>query len=339
MQRFLVLLALLGAAAAPLPPKRIALPRGFRPTALATMGNDVVVAGLNGQVVIVRDLARVSAPISAGANPVSLGVAGGLIAVANHETDYVTLIQGTAPRTLRLHSRPHPHAVAVGDFDRDGKPDLAVDSWGENRIMLLFGRDGWRGPGTPVEVGARPYWTITAADVDGDGNVDLVTPNAGTTKVSILLGDGRGHFAHAPGSPFEAGPCPFAATVADLNGDHRPDIAVANFSGHNTDTANDGLTWIRSDGARRFTPFPRRIATGNYTSRIAAGDLDGDRIDDVVFTNGNGTTATIVYGSPTGPRRTTSIATMPHPHGVAVVGGRVVVASEEEDALLVVAGR
>lgn len=335
----LVLLVLLGAAAAPAPPRRIALPHGFRPVALAAMGSDVVVAGLNGQVVIVRDLARVSAPIAGGANPTSLAAARGLIAVANHETDYVTLIEGATPRTLHLHSRPHPHAVAIGDFDRDGKPDLAVDSWGENRITLLFGRDGWRGPGTPVDVGARPYWTIVAADVDGDGNADLVTPNFGSTKVSVLLGDGRGHFAHAPGSPFDAGPCPFAAVVADVNGDHRPDIVVANFSGHNTDTANDGMTWIRNDGARRFTPLPRRVATGDYTARIAAGDLDDDGIDDAVFTNANGATATVVYGSRSGPRGTVSIATMPHPHAVAVVGGRVVVATEEEDALLVVAGR
>src|ERR1041385_6542094 len=231
-------------------PTRIPLPHGFRPTALAVAGRDIVVAGENGHLIVIRD-GRASAPIAAGANPASVDARDGLIAVANHETDYVTLISGTTPRTLHLHSRPHPHAVAIGDFDGDGKPDLAVDSWGENRIMLLFGRDGWRGPGTPVDVGARPYFTITAADLDGDGNLDLVVPNWGEGTVSILLGDGHGHFAHAPGSPFRAGPSPVAAAGGDVNGDHRPDIVVANYSGHATDTANDGLTWIRNDGARR----------------------------------------------------------------------------------------
>jgi hypothetical protein len=306
---------------------------------LATSGSDVIVAGLNGQVIVVRDGAHPSSPIAAGANPSSLAATPGLIAVANHETDYVTLIQGSTPRTLHLHSNPHPHAVAIGDFDRDGKPDLAVDSWGENRIMLLFGRDGWRGPGAPVDIGARPYWTITAADMDGDGNVDLVTPNWGTRTVSILLGDGRGHFQHAPGSPLPAGPSPFSAAIGDVNGDGRPDIVIANYSGHATDTANDGLTWIRNDGARRFTPFPQRVATGDYTARVAAGDINGDGIADAVFSNSNGATVTVVYGSRAGLRNATSIPVMQHPHAVAVVGGRIFVASEGEDALLVVSGR
>lgn len=307
--------------------------------ALAAAGRDVLVAGLNGQLIVLRDGVHPSAPIAAGANPTALDASAGLIAIANHETDYVTLIQGSTPRTLHLHSRPHPHSVAIGDFDRDGKPDLAVDSWGENRIMLLFGRDGWRGPGTPIDIGARAYWTITAADIDGDGNVDLVTPNWGGRTVSILLGDGRGHFAHAPGSPLPAGPSPFSAAIADVNGDHRPDIVVANYSGHATDTANDGLTWIRNDGARRFTPFPQRVATGDYTARVAAGDINGDGIADAVFSNSNGTTVTVVYGSRAGLRNSTSIPVMQHPHAVAVVGGRIFVASEEEDALVIVAGR
>lgn len=336
MKRLLALLVLLTAGAAPAP-TRIALPRGFRPTAVAVAGSNIIVAGLSGQVVVVHD-GRLSAAIAAGANPSSIDAALGLIAVANHETDYVTLISGSTPRTLHLHSRPHPHAVAIGDFDGDGKPDLAVDSWGENRIMLLFGRDGWRGPGTPLDIGTRPYFTIAAADVDGDGNVDLVTPNWGAGTVSVLLGDGHGHFAHAPGSPFRAGPSPFAAAVGDVNGDHRPDILVANYSGHATDTANDGLTWIRNDGARRFTAFPQRVAAGDYSARVAVGDVNGDGINDAVFPNGNGSTVTVVYGSRAGLRGTATIPVMRHPHAVAVLGGRVVVAGEEEDALLIVAG-
>jgi hypothetical protein len=299
----------------------------------------VVVAGLNGQVIVLRDGVHPSAPIAAGANPSSIDTADGLIAVANHETDYVTLISGSTPRTLHLHSRPHPHAVAIGDFDRDGKADLAVDSWGENRIMLLFGRDGWRGPGTPVDIGTRPYWTITAADMDGDGNVDLVTPNWGSGTVSILLGDGHGHFTHAPGSPFKAGPSPFSAAIGDVNGDHRPDIVVANYSGHSTDTSNDGLTWIRNDGGRRFTPFPQRVANGDYSARVATGDVNGDGIADAVFSNSNGSTVTVVYGSRGGLRTTASIPVMRHPHNVIVMRGNIMVTSEEEDALVIVRGR
>jgi hypothetical protein len=333
----------------------IPLPKGFRPTALASADfngdghADVAVAGLGrGEVIVLlgdgRGGFRATPPVAAGANPAGIDATKAFIAVANHETDYVTLLTGNGkggftPRTLHLHSKPHPHAVAVGDLDRDGKQDLAVDSWGENRIMLLFGRDGWRGPGTPLDIGTNPYWTISAVDMDGDGNLDLVTPNAGKGTLAILFGDGRGHFAHAAGSPFTAGPGPFSAAIGDVNGDRRPDVVIANYSGHASDTANDGLTWIRNDGARRFTPFAQRLARGDYSARIAAGDIDGDGFADAAFTNSNGTTVTIVYGSRNGPRTTASVKVMPHPHAVTIAGRNIIVATEDEDRLMVVRGR
>ena len=67
--------------------------------------------------------------------------------------------------------------------------------------------------------------------------------------------------------------------------------------------------------------------------------MNGDGIADVIFTNGNGSTVTVVYGSRAGLRGATSIPVMRHPHAVAVVGGRVVVATEDEDALMIVSGR
>ena len=331
---------------------RIPIPAGFQITALATADfngdgrADFAVAGQGTSQLIVfladgRGGFTASKPMPAGSNPSSITATKDMIAIANHETDYVTLLTNDGKgrltaHTLHLHSKPHPHAVAIGDFDRDGKPDLAVDSWQENRIMLLFGRDSWRGPGTPVDVGARPYWTISAADLDGDGNSDLVTPNFTNKSLSILFGDGHGDFVHAPGSPFNAGPTPFSAAIGDVNHDGRPDILVAHYSGHSSDTSNDGLTWIRNDGRRRFTPFPQRIVKGDYVGRIVAGDVDGDGYDDAVFSNTNGSTIVIAYGSIAGPKRIETIPVMPHPHGLAIVDRAIVVAAEEADEMVVV---
>lgn len=360
----LALLAAGCASAAPPfgPPVRISLPPGFHPSAVAAgdfNGDgiaDIVVAGGQGLLLLLlgdgRRGFRAGPPTPAGSNPSSMAVAdmngdGRLdVVIANHEADYVTLLLGDgaghfAARRLPLHSKPHPHAVAVGDFDRDSRPDIAVDSWGENRITLLFGRDDWRGPGIPVELGTNPYYTIAAADLDGDGNLDLVAPNWGHGTVSILFGDGKGHFAHAAGSPFAAGPSPFSAIVADVNGDHRPDIVVANYSGHSNDTANDGLTWIRNDGGRRFTPFQEHVARGDYSARLAAGDVNGDGFADCAFSNSNGSTVTVVYGSSGGPRGSESVATMPSPHALALADldgdGRadLIVTSEKSDEILV----
>lgn len=348
------------------PPVRIPLPPSFHPVAVAAAdfngdgSIDIVAAGERNQLLLLtgdrRGGFRAGPPVPAGSNPSSMAVAdmngdGHLdVVVANHESDYVTLLLGDGagqftPRTLQVHSRPHPHAVVVGDFDRDGHPDIAVDSWGEKRITLLFGRDEWRGPGTPVDLGTNPYYTIAAADLDGDGNIDLVAPNWGHGTVSILFGDGHGRFAHAPGSPFAAGPSPFSAIVADMNGDRRPDIVVANYSGHSNMTANDGLTWIRNDGGRRFTPFPERVARGDYSARVAAGDVNGDGFADCAFSNSNGATVTVVYGSSGGPRGSDSVAAMPSPHALALADlnsdGRadLIVTSEKSDEILVFLAR
>ena len=71
-----------------------------------------------------------------------------------------------------------------------------------------------RGPGSVVVV-----------DVNRDRRPDLVVANATGGDVSVLLGDGRGGFSPAPGSPFPAGPNPNDIAVADFDGDGRPDLA------------------------------------------------------------------------------------------------------------------
>ncbi|HEX9161686.1 MAG TPA: VCBS repeat-containing protein, partial [Thermoanaerobaculia bacterium] len=173
----------------------------------------------------------------------------------------------------------------------------------------------------------------------------LVTPNQGLGTVSILFGDGRGHFAHAPQSPIAAGPEPFSSTIADLNGDGRPDIVVANYSGHGTDLERGGITWIRNDGSRRFTAFTQRLVAGREMARIAAGDFNGDGVTDVAASNSAASDVTIVFGSRAGAMRSVSIPTMPHPHAVAFADlnrdGRaeLLVISEERDELLIVQGR
>ena len=59
-------------------------------------------------------------------------------------------------------------------------------------------------------------------DVNGDGKLDIVTPNVGSDNVSVLLGDGRGGFTNAPGSPYGAASRPYYIAIGDVSGDGKP---------------------------------------------------------------------------------------------------------------------
>jgi len=333
------MLPLVVALAAVVTPLHLPLRAGFAGDALVAADfnrdgkADIAVAGDSGFVAVFLNDGggRFRAPkySPCGEHPVALAVADADgdgkvdIVVANHEMQKVTLLRGDGAggftaTPLAVQSRPHPHMIAVGDIDSDKRPEIITDSWGEDRLLALAGRLQWRGVPASIPVGRKPYYNLVAADLDGDGHIDLVTPNQEFGTVSILLGDGRGHFAHAPGSPFAAGATAFSAAVGDLNGDHRPDIAIANYSGHAGDTANDGLTWIRNDGHRRFTPFPQRVATGRYTSRLAVGDVNADGIADVALPNTATNIVTIIFGSRDGPRATATVMTMNAPHAVSL---------------------
>jgi hypothetical protein len=69
---------------------------------------------------------------------------------------------------------------------------------------------------------------LVLADLNGDRRLDLASGTAADTIV-VLLGNGRGGFTPAPGSPLAAGPGPWAVEVADVNGDAKLDILTANF--------------------------------------------------------------------------------------------------------------
>jgi hypothetical protein len=109
--------------------------------------------------------------------------------------------------------------VAVGDFDGDGTPDLAVadqgvapDYAGSVTIFLGNGDGTFRGLGN-VAVGGSGPRAVAVRDFDLDGNPDLVTANRNSNNVSVLLGRGDGTFRD--GGSYDAGPGPSAVAVVD----------------------------------------------------------------------------------------------------------------------------
>lgn len=121
-------------------------------------------------------------------------------------------------------------AVAVGDFNGDGKLDLALASAGDNCVTILLGNgDGTftQAAGSPFTVGNQPS-AIAIGDFDGDGKLDLAVTNQADNTVTILLGNGDGTFTQATGSPFAVGNGPTSIAVGDFNGSGRLGLAVTN---------------------------------------------------------------------------------------------------------------
>ncbi len=98
-----------------------------------------------------------------------------------------------------------PASVAIADVNHDGKLDIIVANMVDGTVDVLLG-DGnghfIRAAGSPFACGKSPNDIVTG-DLNGDGNLDLVTANTETPYLTILLGDGKGGFAPSSHSPFD----------------------------------------------------------------------------------------------------------------------------------------
>lgn len=95
-----------------------------------------------------------------------------------------------------------PRWVSVADVNHDGKPDILVANADSGTVSVLLGHGSGKfkeAPGSPFAAGHEPN-DIVVADMNGDGNPDLVVPNHQAPTITILLGDGKGSFHSAPGS-------------------------------------------------------------------------------------------------------------------------------------------
>ena len=142
-------------------------------------------------------------------------------------------------------------------------------------LVAVFACGAGAGPPAPdrsvrVTIAKRPG-TLALADLNGDARLDLVVAHDADDTGTVLLGDGKGGFVPAPGSPFPAGHAPNDVAIGDFDGDSRPDLAFANHEAH-------VLTVLLGDGRGGFRPAPGSpvsVRSRPHPHGVAAADSTG----------------------------------------------------------------
>jgi hypothetical protein len=176
--------------------------------------------------------------------------------------------------------RDVPYSLAVGDFNGDGKQDLAgAGSRGVVGVLLGNG-NGTFDAGQAYDTGSDGCLSVSVGDFRGNGHLDLVAANYGNT-VSVLLGNGDGTFQAAQN--YVVGSNQFfiaSVAVGDFNGDGALDIAVADAA-----RSDSTVSILLGNGDGSFQPAQSYAVPGAVG--LAVGDFDGDGVADLAVISSN----------------------------------------------------
>jgi hypothetical protein len=195
-------------------------------------------------------------PISTGGSGSNAVVAGDFnhdgnldLAIANQNSNNVSIMFGqgngkfAAPVLYPLDPASVPQALALGDVNGDGFPDIVAAETSNFSVAVLLGSSS----NSFTNIGTFPLnryiYDLALADMNGDGKLDIVAAtNYGTTVSSfatVLLGNGNGTFGTS--MDFAVTPGAISVAVGDLNGDGIPDIAVAGWAGTAVSVLTSGI--------------------------------------------------------------------------------------------------
>jgi len=187
-----------------------------------------------------------------------------------------------APRAF-IAPNVESFSVEAGDIDGDGKADIVATS-ASTPDVWVFRNQHVGGPFIDASFASRVSFPagsaagLKLADMDGDGRLDIVLANPSENTISVLRNTSTPGVidanSFAARIDFPAGLYPYSPVIADLNGDGRPDVAVANASGNTVsvflNTASPGAFTTASLAPRNDYP------TGLGPRVVAVADIDGD---------------------------------------------------------------
>ncbi len=229
--------------------------------------------------------------ITTGTTPYSVGI-GDLdgdgkadLVVANFNSNTVSIHRnistsgsigsGSFATKVDFATGSNPYSVAIGDIDGDGKVDIVIANVVSSTVSVLrnTSTSGTISFATKQDftTGTNPY-SVAIRDLDGDGKSDLAVANQSSQTVSVLRNTSTiGSIGFATKIDFGTGYGPWSVAIGDIDGDGKPDLAVANdyFS---TVSILRNTSTIGSINFDTKVDFP----TGGRPWSVAIGDIDGD---------------------------------------------------------------
>jgi hypothetical protein len=195
------------------------------------------------------------------------------LAVGNHSDGTVSILLGNGNGTFQSQlvdssgANSLPNSIAVGDFNRNGKLDLALGTgnlvYGNQALAILQGNGNGSFQGPTDYPTPNPPESVITGDFNGDGNLDLANVNYSSNLISVWLGNGdgtfRSHVDYAANSDNEQ------VMAGDFNADGRLDLAVVGFFG-------GALLFGNGDGTFQ-SAVPLDAASG---FSMTVGDFNGD---------------------------------------------------------------
>jgi hypothetical protein len=207
-------------------------------------------------------------------------------------TSNVVFFQVMVPNSFVSFSRADdgvgsgPNSLVVGDFNQDGKLDIATSNYYGNTVSVLLGNgDGTFQPHVDYATGSGPD-TVVVGDFNGDGKLDLAVRNQSSNTVSVLLGNGDGTFQPAASFAVGLGTISSRVAVGDFNGDGNLDLVASNYY-------DNTISVLLGNGDGTFQNQVVYYA-GSGASEIGVGDLNGDGKLDLAIVDTNDVVAVLL---------------------------------------------